>query len=321
LALSGRDTVHAAEVILSGGLVAIPTETVYGLAGNALDPDAVVKIFKAKNRPFFDPLIIHVSDIRQCEKYVVEFPALLRKLADQWWPGPLTLLLPKDAQVPDLVTAGNSRVAVRVPGHPLTRELLELTGLPLAAPSANPFGFISPTRPEHVLEQLGDKIDYVLDGGPCAIGIESTICGMEDGQLTVYRLGGIPVEDIETTTGVKPVLRVGNSGDPEAPGQTDRHYAPLARLILTTDPASELEKRQHRDPALLLFGQEYNHLEARVKMNLSLTGNMEEAAVNLFDYLRKLDAMKPGAIIAQSLPENGLGPAVNDRLRRGSVKG
>jgi L-threonylcarbamoyladenylate synthase len=194
------DIEKAKALLESGELVAIPTETVYGLAGNALNPDAVAKIFSVKNRPSFDPLIIHTDSLEKVRKFTLDIPAPLDRLAAHFWPGPLTLLLPKKPIVPDLVTSGLDTVAVRIPQHTLTLSLLEALDFPLAAPSANPFGYISPTTAAHVQDQLGDKIPYILDGGPSQVGLESTIVGLENGEVVVYRLGGLEVAAIESNS-------------------------------------------------------------------------------------------------------------------------
>ena len=197
----GTDILKAKNLLEHGELVAIPTETVYGLAGNALNASAVAKIFSVKNRPAFDPLIVHVPNVNAVYEYVAEIPEKAYALAQRFWPGPLTLLLQKKSIIPDLVTAGLETVGVRCPDHPLTQDLLKILSFPLAAPSANPFGYVSPTTPAHVDEQLGDKIKYILDGGKCEVGIESTIVGMENGEVVVYRMGGLSTEEIESVVG------------------------------------------------------------------------------------------------------------------------
>jgi L-threonylcarbamoyladenylate synthase len=231
LAITGTELNVAKEFLIKGELVAIPTETVYGLAGNALNEKAVLSIFEVKNRPAFDPLIIHTDSIDKVKEYVSVFPEKAQRLAEQFWPGPLTLLLPKKQIIPDLVTSGLDTVAVRIPKHPLLLELLAELSFPLAAPSANPFGYISPTNAEHVNQQLGDKIPYILDGGECEVGIESTIIGFEADDTVVYRLGGLAVEDIEKLVG--PVMLMPHStSDPKAPGMLKSHYAPRKPLYL-----------------------------------------------------------------------------------------
>jgi len=316
---TGKNIDKAAAFLSMNELVAIPTETVYGLAGNALNSIAVSKIFEAKNRPAFDPLIVHISSLHDCENYVSDFPAVLQKLAAQCWPGPLTLLLPKKDIIPDLVTSGLSRVALRVPAHPLTLALLKQIDFPLAAPSANPFGYISPTRPEHVAQQLGDKIAYILDGGFCEVGIESTIVGMEDNNICIYRLGGLSKEDIEALAGQSVQMSLQQQGNVSAPGQLSSHYAPDKRMVL----GNIAEWLAHVDPkevAILSYKNQFDAVEASRQIILSPQGDLREAAQNLFAALRELDAMPVKMILAETVPDVGLGRAINDRLRRASVE-
>jgi L-threonylcarbamoyladenylate synthase len=314
----GKDIDKAARLILEGKLVAIPTETVYGLAANALNEKAVLSIFKAKQRPFFDPLIIHVPGIEDVKKYAILHHDKLGMLADAFWPGPLTLLLPKKEIIPDIVTSGLTQVAIRIPDHELTLQLLNKTNVPIAAPSANPFGYISPTEPEHVDEQLGDKIDYILDGGSSKVGLESTIVGIEDETICVYRLGGLALEDIEKVIG-KIELRLNTSSDPRAPGQLKNHYAPIKPLF-----AGDLEKLvaqfSSKKIALLCFGEEKYKSENIVNYNLSETKDLNEAAINLFKFLRLADQSYADVVICEKMPDKGLGRAINDRLQRASVK-
>ena len=224
--------IKQAQVHLNAGeLVAIPTETVYGLAANALDSKVVAKIFEVKNRPTFDPLIVHIAYPSEVEKYAAAFPGPARDLAMKFWPGPLTLLLRKRNNIPDLVTAGLNTVGIRCPNHPLTLALLRALDFPLAAPSANPFGYISPTTAQHVQDQLDDKIPFILDGGPCSVGLESTIVGFENGNITIHRLGGLSVEAIEAVVG-KVEIKDKSTSNPQAPGQLDSHYAPQKKLIV-----------------------------------------------------------------------------------------
>jgi len=314
----GKDIDFAKLKLGNGGLVAIPTETVYGLGANALDEKAVLAIFEAKNRPFFDPLIIHVASITEVEKYAVLDNPNLIKLAKAFWPGPLTLLLPKKQIVPDVVTSGLKAVAVRVPNHPLTIELLKNLSFPLAAPSANPFGYVSPTEPEHVKRQLGDKVDYILDGGKCTVGIESTIVGIEDEEVCVYRLGGLSIEDIENCIG-KVQLRINLSSDPKAPGQLKNHYAPTKPLHIG-NVKEWVQKNTSKKIAALVFGRQTEVFENVTEFNLSVSGNINEAAINLFAMLRLMDEGDFDLIVAELLPEEGLGRAINDRLRRAETK-
>ncbi len=318
----GTDTDKAADILRSGGLVAIPTETVYGLAANALDAEAVIGIFKAKNRPSFDPLIVHLADIDQLEQYITRFPVALKQLAQHFWPGPLTLILPRNERIPDVVCSGLPSAGFRVPKHPLSLELLRKTGFPLAAPSANPFGYVSPTRSSHVLDQLGDKLDYILDGGESPVGVESTIIGVnEEDQPVLYRYGGIPLEEIEAVCG--PVLlQVAESSKPNAPGQLDQHYAPHTPLILCHTEAEILQMAENYENCALLclcIPDDANvPTGIQYIKELSNECNLDEAARNLFAGIRELDKLKPEAIIALKVPDEGLGKAINDRLRRAS---
>jgi L-threonylcarbamoyladenylate synthase len=314
----GKDINKAIALLEAGELVAIPTETVYGLAGNALDTTAVTKIFVAKNRPHFDPLIVHVPSLQRAEQVVRSIPEKALILSNLFWPGPLTILLNKKQIIPDLVTAGLDTVGIRCPRHPLALELLQKINFPLAAPSANPFGYVSPTRPEHVSEQLGDKISYILDGGPCPVGIESTIVGFEEDQTIVYRLGGLSLENIEDAIGSVSV-QGHSSVNPKAPGQLNSHYAPRKRLVLGTFP--HLFKTYGQvQVGTLSFRTLFQEVEKRNQIVLSPSGNLEEAARNLFSGLRELDKMEVSVILAEEVPDIGIGKAINDRLRRAAAQ-
>lgn len=317
----GADIEEAARWLEAGQCVAIPTETVYGLAANALEPAAVVRIFETKNRPAFDPLIVHVLDAAAAEAYAEAFPPLLRRLAGRFWPGPLTILLPKKAIVPDLVTSGLARVALRAPAHPLARRLLARLPFPLAAPSANPFGYVSPTTAQHVYEQLQGKIPYILDGGPCAVGIESTIVGTEDDALVIYRLGGVPIEAIEKEVSTPLVVRSHSASNPAAPGMLTTHYAPRKRLLLW--PSADHWPTSAQEPKLgLLLFQRRQQLPPHTRcIVLSETGDLAEAAQNLFAALRTFDSADDVETIwAEQCPDTGLGRAINDRLRRAAAR-
>ncbi|TFV93319.1 threonylcarbamoyl-AMP synthase [Algoriphagus kandeliae] len=321
MAIIGQDIEKAKEFLEAGQLVAIPTETVYGLAGNALDVGAVAKIFETKNRPSFDPLIVHTDSIEKIGAFVCEIPEALRKLGEKFWPGPLTILLEKKAIIPDLVTAGLSRVAVRVPRHSLTRSLLQELDFPLAAPSANPFGYISPTQASHVAKQLGDKIPYILDGGSCEVGLESTIVGMEDGKVTVYRLGGLDLNQITEVVG-EVEIKSHSSSNPAAPGLLKSHYAPTKEFILGDLDELVPEMLQRGRPfGVLSLNKRFTLDGPAPQFQLSPSGDLVEAARNLFDYLRQLDQSGVEVIVAELMPENGLGRAINDRLRRAAAKG
>jgi len=320
MAQIGTDVALAKSFLEEGKLVGIPTETVYGLAGNALDPEAVALIFETKNRPNFDPLILHTSSLERVGDFVAAFPEKLKQLAETFWPGPLTLLLPKKPIVPDLVTSGLDRVAVRVPKHPLTLALLDALDFPLAAPSANPFGYISPTWPSHVEVQLGEKIPYILDGGACAVGLESTIVGMEDDELVVYRLGGLEVAEIEKSVG-SVRIRDHSSSNPAAPGQLESHYAPRKPFLLGDLKRMIAENLEDKTEfAVLSFSDFFPEVRSEDQIALSPAGDLHEAAKNLFSAMRKLDESPASVILAELTPDTGLGKAINDRLRRAATK-
>lgn len=310
----GKDILAAKAFLDAGETVAIPTETVYGLAGNALNEDAVVKIFKAKDRPQFNPLIIHLPLWRDAEKYIIEMPAAAQELAKYFCPGPITFLLEKNSSISDLITAGNPKVAIRIPAHPLALQLLKQLDYPLAAPSANPFGYVSPTTAQHVLEGLHDKIPYILDGGPCKVGLESTIVDFENGQVIIRRNGGVSKEDIEDALGKKVLLQTAANDHPVAPGQLKSHYATNTPLIVG-NIAAEVEKNQGKKLVILQFGTDVKVPDS-ISLNLSPTANPDEAAKHLFYLMREADALNGDLIIAPYLPNNGLGRAVNDRLQR-----
>jgi len=312
----GFDIHYARDVLMAGELVAIPTETVYGLAGNATLPEVVAKIFKTKERPSFDPLIVHTDDLQKLKPYVHDIPEAALALARVFWPGPLTLILPRTEAIPDIVTSGLPDVAVRIPNHPLTLELLESLDFPLAAPSANPFGYISPTRAEHVQEQLGDKISYILDGGPCKVGVESTIVSFNGPRPTILRKGGLSLETLQHYGGSMALAAL-SSSNPKAPGMLESHYAP--RVPLFVGELHELiEKHGTKNNYLLAFQNYHPDFPRERQRILSRSGSLTEAAQRLFAELRMLDARKPQAILAEFVPEEGLGLAINDRLQRAS---
>ncbi|MEO1242824.1 MAG: L-threonylcarbamoyladenylate synthase [Pseudomonadota bacterium] len=314
MTMSAPDFAEAAETIMNGGLVAMPTETVYGLAADATNDRAVARIFEAKGRPQFNPLIIHVTGKDMAERYV-KFPPLAEKLARAFWPGPLTLVLPRrdDCAVSHLVSAGLGTIAVRAPNHAFAQKLIEVVDRPLAAPSANRSGTISPTRTEHVQASLGDKVDLIIDGGPCSVGVESTIIKVDGDKAILLRPGGIAREDIEDCVG----RSIANGGDtklPEAPGMLASHYAPRTQLRLNvTMPKS--------NEAFLAFGASAS--SHPYTLNLSENGDLLEAAANLFAHLHALDDLcaahgLPG-IAAAPVPAEGLGAAINDRLKRAAA--
>lgn len=317
---------EAARIIKSGGLVAFPTETVYGLGANALDPIAVAKIFEAKRRPFFDPLIVHIESMSDIEKIAENLGAIEKKLAEKFWPGPLTLILPKKKTVPDIVTAGLPTVAVRMPGHETARELIKEAGCPIAAPSANLFGSISPTKAEHVLAQLGDSIDMILDAGSCSVGIESTIIRVENGIPVLLRPGGLPVEEIEKITRMVQPFNTGNINDnerPEAPGQLPFHYSPATPLVLVDNfqniDFDEIKKNKIKAGLLVFRKPQKTPPMDKIEI-LSAAGDMREAAANLFSCMHNLDAAGLDIIYAEKVPEHGLGKAIMDRLVKAAKK-
>lgn len=315
MATQGQDIAFAKELLKKGELIAIPTETVYGLAANALDATAVAKIFIVKERPAFDPLIIHVGPDADLTHYVSSVPETAKKLMKRFWPGPLTLVLPKKKIIPDLVTAGLDTVGVRCPDHFLTQQLLREIDFPLAAPSANPFGYISPTTAAHVDAQLGEKIPYILDGGPCRVGLESTIVGFEENEVVIYRRGGISEEAIEKLIG-KVTSKLHGGSNPNAPGQLDSHYSPT-KFFEVGEIGPLQEKHKGKKIGVLRFKK---HNEANEEFHLSETGDLAEAAKNLFAMLRRLDQLEFDIIIAETVPNIGIGKAINDRLVRAATK-
>lgn len=309
----GTNIDTAADILRAGSCVAIPTETVYGLAANGLDKEAVSKIFEAKERPAFDPLILHIAEMDAITALVTDFPDKAKRLADRFWPGPLTLILPKSAQVSDLVSAGLQTVGVRMPRHEMTRRLLGELDFPLAAPSANPFGYISPTTAQHVKNQLDGKIPYILDGGRCGVGVESTIVSFGGSEVKILRKGGVSIEAIEKVIGTVEV-QTRSTSNPTAPGMLVSHYAPGKILIFGNIP--ELIQ-QHKNRKIAVIGFKSTYGEAGEI--LSPEGNLVEAAQNLFAILRKLDESDCELILAEELPDFGLGRAINDRLRRAAT--
>jgi L-threonylcarbamoyladenylate synthase len=309
--------------VRAGGLVGMPTETVYGLAANALDAGAVAKVFSAKGRPTFDPLIVHLADVSDLSRVVSIVPALAWRLAESCWPGPLTLVLPKAATVPDLVTSGLPGVGIRIPAHAMAQQLLREAGCPLAAPSANPFGGISPTTAAHVVAGLGGRVEYVLDGGPCRVGVESTVVSLMGEVPVVLRPGGVGPERLEELLGHYETARsdaaLDDSAQP-APGMLSRHYAPRTplRLIAATGVAVPVPGRRS---GLLTWGSESEIPGFDRIFRLCSEGNPEICAAGFFAALRDLDSAGLDVIIARQFREIGLGVALNDRLRRGAAGG
>jgi L-threonylcarbamoyladenylate synthase len=309
----------AIEHLNNEDVIAIPTETVYGLAGNIYSIKAINKIFQIKQRPLFNPLIVHIHSVEQLTNIATDIPQIAIELADKFWPGPLTLLLPKQSSVPDIITAGKKTVAVRIPNHPLTLVLLKSLNFPLAAPSANPFGSISPTTAEHVLSYFDNKINLILDGGASQNGVESTIVGFENNTPIIYRLGAISIEDIEKAIG-KVKMHTSAENSPEAPGMLPYHYSPNTSTMLTDDVEKYINLFSHRRIGVLLFKNNITNNKIIKQEILSSKGNLEEACANLYSALHKLDKANLDLIIAEKLPDEGLGKTINDRLQRASIK-
>jgi L-threonylcarbamoyladenylate synthase len=316
----------AGAALAAGALVAIPTETVYGLGANAFNEVAVAHIFEAKARPNFDPLIVHIADLDQAERVVSAIPRAARELMEKLWPGPLTLILPKREEIPGLVTSGLSSVALRFPANEVAQAVIRASGVPVAAPSANPFGYLSPTTARHVADMLGERVDYIVDGGPCRIGVESTILDMTGARPIVLRPGGMPLEAIEEVVGEVDVFKR-SVATPKAPGQLPSHYAPHTVLHLVASGGLTDGRPRGRAAALLFDRTSRLALEntgaasayAELRL-LSENGDLVEAAARLFSTLHELDALGFDAIWAERLPERGLGRAVNDRLYKASKK-
>jgi L-threonylcarbamoyladenylate synthase len=327
----GTDLILAKKLLTEGKLVAIPTETVYGLAANGLDETAVAGIFSAKNRPTFDPLILHVASIEQAQSLCTDWPEMADKLARAFWPGPLTLILPKADHVPDITTSGQPTVGIRMPNNRLTLELLSTLPFPLAAPSANPFGYVSPTNAQHVADQLGDRIDYILDDGECSVGIESTIIAIDNGAPKVLRLGGLSQERIAEILGVPVLEHLNQNSNPQAPGQLDQHYSPRCKLIaLNTMPTADIDpsvsiiyfskvKAQRGSDNNSSDGSDYYFTDGS-HYYLSDSGDTNQAASNLFSTLRRLDQDNRKIAYFEWAPNEGLGRAINDRLQRAAFQ-
>ena len=308
----------AAKLLKSGNAVAIPTETVYGLAANAFEENAVRQIFEIKQRPLYNPLIVHIKSIDYLETITSSIPPKALLLAKHFWPGALTLVLPKKDIIPNIVTAGKDTVGIRVPSHPIALALLEEIDFPLAAPSANPFGYISPTTAAHVQKQLGDKIPFILDGGLCEKGIESTIIGFENNEPILYRVGAISKEEIESIIG-KINQKTKAAAKPEAPGMLSKHYSPRTKFIVSENIIDDIEKYKNQAVGFLIYSNViisglYNLIR------LTTTEDLDEAAQNLYSAMHTLDAANYDLIIAEKFPETGLGISLNDRLYRAQEK-
>lgn len=309
----------AKQSLINGEIIAIPTETVYGLAGNAYCENALKKIFELKKRPFYNPLIVHIKSASLLNSIAIDIPDEAHRLAKEFWPGPITLVLKKQPHLLNLITAGKETVAVRVPNHPVALALLEKLDFPLAAPSANPFGCISPTTAEHVLGYFGDKLDFILDGGACERGLESTIIGFEKNQPVLYRHGSISIEEIEKIVG-KLKIYTNNDSKPNSPGMLSRHYAPITTTYLTDNVPEFLKSFQGKKIGLLLFKKIITNEENTIQEVLSEKGDLEEAGRKLYAALHRLDKRNLDVIIAEKFPDEYLGKTLNDRLQRAIEK-
>lgn len=317
----GTDITIAAAFLQAGELVAIPTETVYGLAANALDPAAVAKIYAAKNRPSFNPLILHLANTNQITDYA-EADEMSLKLAQHFMPGPLTLLLPKKSNVPDITTAGSNKVAIRVPDQPLTLSLLSKLAFPLAAPSANPSGYISPTNAHHVMDGLHGKIPYILDGGNTKVGLESTICEVADNLIILHRAGSVTAEELAAFSGLEVVNRTeqhpqeivqnGAENQPATPGQLKSHYAPHTPLYIGNIPQL-LQEHAGKKIAVISLDTDY---AGATNFKLAPDHQLSTAASQLFATLRNIDQSSFDVILAELFPNEGIGVAINDRIGR-----
>lgn len=313
-----RETIElAAEIIKKGGLVAFPTETVYGLGADGLNPIAVAKIFEVKKRPAFNPLILHISQKDWIKKFTIYEDLRIDRLIEKFWPGPLTLVIQKTDLVPDIVTAGNSTVAIRMPNHPVALELIEKSKTPIAAPSANKFGHLSPTLAEHVKKSLGDKVDLILDGGKSIIGVESTIIQYLNGNFYLLRPGGLTKEEIENEINVK-LLSTTESSKPVAPGQLPYHYSPVKPLLFLNE--KNLYKNKEKKIGVLFFKENKTKFNFACIKILSPAGDLKEAAANLFKYLHELEKEDIELILVEPIKEEGLGLAIMDRLKKASKK-
>jgi len=315
MTLVSKDILKAAEILSRNELVAIPTETVYGLAANIYSDTAIKKIFELKKRPFFNPLIVHIHSMEQVMELAVDFPEKAQLLAKAFWPGSLTLILKKQAAVPDLITAGNDTVGIRMPQHDLTLELLKSLPFPVAAPSANPFTHISPTSAQHVKDYFDGALEMVLDGGDCKNGIESTIVGFENEEPVVYRLGSISIEDIRAVVG-NVTLKNNKEKAPNAPGMLEKHYAPRTKTYLVENIAHFVAQHPDQKIGLLLHIKEPKDRGVEKTIYLTETGDLKEAASKLYSAMHELDKWDLDMIVAQRLPDTGLGKSINDRLER-----
>ncbi len=315
--LDGAETASiekALAFLRAGDIVAFPTETVYGLGADALNPYAVAKIFEVKKRPKFDPLIVHIGDKRWLSLFADHMPVEVVRLTEKFWPGPLTVILPKKPIIPDIVTAGLTTVGIRMPSHPVALRLIKAFRNPVAAPSANPFGYMSPTKAVHVAKMLKDRLPLILDGGDSVFGIESTIVSCRDNRVYIHRHGAITVEELERVVGN--IYENKEDGICESPGELPFHYAPSRPLKIITS----MDEIRHANSSFLAFRNPPEQPDAKYIKVLSPDGNLREAAANFFSYLIELDHHDVDVIYAEKIPEQGIGKAMMERLRKASKK-
>lgn len=312
------DINKAVSLLREGQLVAIPTETVYGLAANAFSDKAVAKIYETKNRPANNPLIVHIHSMEQLDQIAVNIPEQARLLAGHFWPGPLTLVLEKSPKVSEQVTAGKPTVAVRMPDHEVTLALLRKLDFPLVAPSANRSNHISPTRPEHVRNSLGDRTPFILEGGQCTKGIESTIVGFENDMPVIYRLGTISESDIEQVLGRPVTIASSHTTSVVTPGMFKKHYSPKTPFLATSDIEMEINRHSGKTIGVIFFREPEASAREYPYRVLSATGDYKEAAAKLYSTMHELDQLHLDLILAELLPDDGVGASVNDRMTRAS---
>jgi len=307
------DVAKAASLLSKGELVAVPTETVYGLAANALDPQAVSSIYTVKNRPRFNPLILHCASTDEAKKYVLEWPKEADVLSKAFWPGSISILLPKNDLVPDIITAGSKDVVIRIPNHPLTLKLLASIDFPLAAPSANISNTVSPTTATHVEQSLGDQIGLVLDGGACSVGVESTIVAIKNNEVVILREGGVSQEDIKRT-GL--TVGINTSKEIQSPGQLKKHYATKKTLLIVDSIDEWINENLNSNAIALLYQERDLEIESII---LSKNYNLAEIANKLFHAMRKADDSDADLILVEKIKQEGIGRAIADRLERAAT--
>jgi L-threonylcarbamoyladenylate synthase len=315
-----NDIEEAIKELRSNNIIGLPTETVYGLAGNAYSEVAIEKIFALKQRPLYNPLIVHIKSAEYLSAVTVDIPQKAQLLADTFWPGPMTLVLRKKSRIPNIVTAGKDTVAVRVPSHKIALDLLRQIDFPLAAPSANPFGSISPTSALHVFNYFEDRLKVILDGGECQRGIESTIIGFDNDEPVIYRLGSLSLDLIENLLGPIKIKMHSAENAPEAPGMLSRHYAPSTETYLSDNIDELIEQHSNKRIGLLLFKNYKDGILREQQQILSQSGDTQEAAKNFYAAMHHLDSLNLDVIIAERLPDIGFGRTLNDKLKRASKK-